>query len=428
MYPNLYFFFKQAFNFEIPVLRAINTFGFFVALAFLAAAYVLRRELRRQAALGNLSGMTKEIEIGRKASFLELFLQGVLGFILGYKLLGLLLAASNPYFNPQSFIFSTQGNIYGGIILGILLFYLRYRDSQKNALPKPTKKQVYILPHQRLGDMTMIAFIGGFVGAKIFHNLENFSSFLRDPIGSIFSLGGLTFYGGLIVAGVAMLIYAKLVRINLWILCDSFGPALMIAYAVGRLGCQFSGDGDWGILNSAYISDINGKLFLAQTDQFQQALLNNTNYYTEQFGELSQVPYKFFDPQWLPLFLKSQNYLHNVLGEGFVLPDCDGAYCAFLPVGVFPTPIYEFIICTLAFVLLIYLRKFCKIPGILFAFYLLLVGLERFFIEKIRVNTLYHIGNFQFTQAELISVIIIVLAIGLFFWCRKYKPSVKGNS
>lgn len=414
MYPNLYFFFKQVFDLEIPVLKAVNTFGFFVALAFMAAAYMLRRELRRQEVLGNLTGMFKEVVVGKKASGLELGLQGAFVFIFGYKLVGLITAVSSPYFDSQRFIFSMRGSWIGGLIIAIIFVYLRYREDKKNALPEPQKRKLLILPHQRLGDMTMIAFFGGFIGAKIFHNLENFNDFMSDPIGSIFSLGGLTFYGGLIVAGVAMVIYAKMSRINIWILCDGFGPALMVAYAIGRLGCHFSGDGDWGILNSAYISDIEGKLLLAQDGQFQQALINNTNYYIHQFGDLSKVPYKFFDPSWLPLSLKSQNYIHNVLGEGFILPDCDGLYCAFLPVGVFPTPIYEFVLCTLAFGLLIYLRRYFKIHGQVFAIYLFLVGVERFFIEKIRVNTLYHIGNFQFTQAELISVIIIISAIGLF--------------
>lgn len=78
MYPNLYFFFKQVFDLEIPVLKAVNTFGFFVALAFMAAAYMLRRELRRQEVLGNLTGMFKEVVVGKKASGLELGLQGLL--------------------------------------------------------------------------------------------------------------------------------------------------------------------------------------------------------------------------------------------------------------------------------------------------------------------------------------------------------------
>lgn len=420
MYPNLYFFCKQVLHVEIPILRAVNTFGFFVAIAFLVAAYLLRKELRRQENLGNLVGTTREIVVGRKASFLELLLQAIFGFILGYKLLGLFIAASSPYFNPQTFIFSARGNIYGGVILAVLFAYLRYRDSHKHALPRPEKRQLTILPHQRLGDMTMLAFIGGFVGAKVFHNLENFREFLHDPLGAIFSLGGLTFFGGLIVAGVAILIYAKLARIDLWILADSFGPALMLAYAVGRLGCQFSGDGDWGILNSAYISDINGNLMLAQAGQFQQALINNTRYYTEQFGSLAQVPQQFFDPSWLPLFLKAQNYTHNVLGEGFVLPDCEGQYCTFLPVAVFPTPIYEFGLCAVGFGLLIYARRYLKVSGQLCALYLLLVGIERFFIEKIRVNTLYSVGSFHFTQAELISVLLIIAGI-VIFWLRRKK-------
>jgi prolipoprotein diacylglyceryltransferase len=52
-------------------------------------------------------------------------------------------------------------------------------------------------------------------------------------------------------------------------LVDAAGPALMIAYAVGRIGCQVAGDGDWGIYNSAYITDTNGKVVVAKPGQYQ---------------------------------------------------------------------------------------------------------------------------------------------------------------
>ena len=53
----------------------------------------------------------------------------------------------------------------------------------------------------------MIAAISGIIGAKIFHNLENFDLFLKDPVGQLISFSGLTFYGGLIGGAMGVCVY-----------------------------------------------------------------------------------------------------------------------------------------------------------------------------------------------------------------------------
>jgi prolipoprotein diacylglyceryltransferase len=60
---------------------------------------------------------------------------------------------------------------------------------------------------------------------------------------------------------------------------------------------------------------------------------------------------------------------------------------------------------TIIFAILWSLRKRSKTPGVLFAIYCMFNGMERFFIEKIRVNAIIEWGAFQFTQAELISTL-----------------------
>jgi prolipoprotein diacylglyceryltransferase len=66
------------------------------------------------------------------------------------------------------------------------------------------------------------------------------------------------------------------------------------------------------------------------------------------------------------------------------------------------------------FFLLWALRKRLKVPGTLFAVYLIINGIERFFIEKIRVNTKYDIFGLHPTQAELISAGLVITGIFLF--------------
>jgi prolipoprotein diacylglyceryltransferase len=77
--------------------------------------------------------------------------------------------------------------------------------------------------------------------------------------------------------------------------------------------------------------------------------------------------------------------------------------------------------CLLLFALLWALRKKIAVPGRLFAVYLFANGIERFLIEKIRVNTRYSIFGFHPTQAELISAMLVIAGILLYV----FAPSIK---
>jgi prolipoprotein diacylglyceryltransferase len=68
-----------------------------------------------------------------------------------------------------------------------------------------------------------------------------------------------------------------------------------------------------------------------------------------------------------------------------------------------------------------------KVPGTLFALYLIFNGFERFFIEKIRVNTRLTLFGFHPTQAEVISTLLFISGLVLWFWLSKKGTSVSGN-
>ena len=74
MYPNLYYAFKDLFGIEIEKLRYVNSFGFFVAIAFILAAVVLVAELRRKSKQGLLQPTEMEITVGKQATASELLL------------------------------------------------------------------------------------------------------------------------------------------------------------------------------------------------------------------------------------------------------------------------------------------------------------------------------------------------------------------
>ena len=424
MYPNLYYVFKDFFGVDWNWLRIFNSFGFFVAIAFIVGALILSKELKRKEREGLLHYKEETITVGKPATKGELLLNFILGFLLGYKIIGLFISGSPLAKDPQSFIFSKEGSLPFGILLGILFAGLKWWERKKHKLAKPEQRKIRIWPHDRVGDIVIFAAIFGFLGAKIFHNLENWDDLVKDPVGSLLSFSGLTFYGGLICAGIAIVYYAKKHGIGLWHLCDAMAPALMIAYAIGRIGCQVSGDGDWGILNSAYVAADNGKVIRATPAQFQQRLEANKDFYLQQhYDNLSAVPHRSVKaPSFLPDWMVAYQFPHNVIKEGTRIPGCEGEHCYQLPIPVFPTSFYETIICFILFLVLWLLRKRFRIPGELFGLYLLLNGLERFFIEKIRVNTQYHIFGFNPTQAELISALLIISGIGLIIYLNRSAP------
>jgi prolipoprotein diacylglyceryltransferase len=415
MYPNLYYAFSDIFGKAPTWLRFINSFGFFVALSFIAAALTLTRELIRKEREGVLHFSEELILVGKPASPGELSLNFLLGFVLGFKLIGLFLAPPELNPNIQNFMMSGNGSWPAGLVLGLIFAGLKWYEKNKQKLPQPQEKKVRIWPHDRVGDLTLFAFIFGFAGAKIFNSFETWDDFVRDPVGSLFSFSGLTFYGGLICAALAIWWYAKKHRIGFWELNDAAAPGLMLAYAIGRIGCQVAGDGDWGILNSAYLADpTTGKDVLAQPGDYDRVVHQFSAMYTSEFKvDLAHVPHLAVKaPHFLPDWLFAYSYPHNVIGAGARLPLCSGSdYCTQLPIPVFPTPLYETLMCLGLFFILWALRKRLKTPGFLFGIYLIVNGIERFAIEHIRVNSTYSIFGFHPTQAELISAGLVIAGV-----------------
>jgi prolipoprotein diacylglyceryl transferase len=378
MYPNLYYAFRDLFGVEWPFLRFVNSFGFFVAMAFLAGAAVLANELKRKSKLGLFKPTETSIVVGEAASMTDLISNFVLGFILGFKVIGLFVVDKSLTEDPQAFIFSGNGSLLWGILLGVFFLGQKWWEKNKQKLAKPENRIVRIWPQDRIGEITMLALVFGLFGAKLFDIFENWSGFLQQPAAYIFSPAGLTMYGGLICATIAIGLYAKRHQIPFLKLCDAAAPALMLAYSVGRIGCMVAGDGDWGI-----VSDLSKK------------------------------------PSFLPNWFWSYTFPHNVVEEGLPIQGCAGKFCNELPFGVYPTPLYEVLACFVLFIILWSIRKRVKTTGFIFSIYLIFNGLERFLIEKIRVNNKMDLAGFHPTQAEVIAVLLIFSGIGLYFFQRK---------
>jgi phosphatidylglycerol---prolipoprotein diacylglyceryl transferase len=168
-------------------------------------------------------------------------------------------------------------------------------------------------------EMIFAGLVGGIVGARGYYLVQNWSDVNDDLLGNIFSGSGLVWYGGALGGALAVFIWAWWRGFLGLALLDLAATPLALGYAIGRIGCQLSGDGD--------------------------------------YGKGSDLPWAMSYP------------------EGTVPTDD----------RVHPTPVYETLGMGLVAWILWSLRdRFA--PGLLFALYLVLSGLERFLVEFLRRN------------------------------------------
>ncbi|WP_348696848.1 prolipoprotein diacylglyceryl transferase family protein [Duganella fentianensis] len=213
-------------------------------------------------------------------------------------------------------------------------------------------------PQEVVSDFIIVVLIAGVLGARLFHILDHLEQFFADPLGMLLTRSGLSIFGGLIFGTFAGMLCARRWRLPITPLLDAAAPALMLGYAIGRIGCQISGDGDWGIAANMALK-----------------------------------------PDWLPSWLWAQTYDNNIYGELIAAP------------GVYPTPMYETAMALLCFAVLWVARRHPFRIGWLFSLYLLLAGAERLLIEQIRVNPVINLGSLHATQAELIASTLIALGL-----------------
>ncbi|MBS4056419.1 MAG: prolipoprotein diacylglyceryl transferase [Bacteroidales bacterium] len=380
MYPRLSDFVNDMLGTKVE--WPVQSYGFFLATAFVAGAWFLRLELKRGETQGSIRGRVSKTTNSR-SGLLDYAVSFLVGFIIGFKVY--LLATDYNTFveDPQSALFSMKGNVFAGFLLAAAMvgwtYYTDHRSRNKMVSDQ------FIHPYELTPVIVLIAAVTGILGAKLFHILENLQAFAGNPAGMLFTFDGLTFYGGLLTAAFAVAWYGQKNGIHWRQLGDMIAPSLILAYGIGRIGCQFAGDGDWGIVNT--------------------------------------MP----KPAWLiliPDWLWAYHYPHNILGEGIPIAGCTGRYCFQLEQPVFPTPVYETIMSLAIFAILWLIRKRLAVPGKLFAVYLILNGMERFLIEQIRINNTLDLFGIMVTQAQLISTGLILTGIVLLVIFQKH-PEIK---
>jgi len=377
MYPKFSDLIQDIFGVEIAM--PFSSFGVMLAFAFIIGCYFFALELWRK----EESGLIKPITKVKKSTppHVDFSLKTVVGFIIGYKLIFVIANYADFVSDDLSLIFSFRGNWWGGIIglvIGILVF-LQKRFQYKNK--SEPHRVVTIHQYQLIGKMALMDTIFCFIGARLFYYIEDLEKLMYDPINSI-TRGGLNIYGGLIFGAGYIIYFIKKEGLDALHFGDASAPALMLAYGVARLGCHLSGDGDWGVPN-----------------------------------DLPKPGWLSFLPDWMWAY----DYHNNVLGVDLKTYFVEIGYAS-ITGKAWPTPIYEFLMCLIFFLLLWIARKKIKIPGLLFSIYLMLNGIERFFIEIIRTNPVYSIFGFEATMAQVIA--IILFGIGSFgIWYFAFRIS-----
>lgn len=214
--------------------------------------------------------------------------------------------------------------------------------------------------------ITFYSLLYGVTGSKLLFVLENISSFVSRPFDTLFSAGGLTYFGGFLLVVIIIYFTTRKAHISFLQLTDATAPGLMIGYGIARIGCHLAGDGDYGFPTTLPWGTDYSKGTFPPSAAFQD------------FPEItSQFP-------------------HGIVPDN---------------IPCHPTPIYEFIICALMFWFLWRIRKKMRQPGLVFMIYLCLAGIERFAIEFLRPNPRILFG---LSEAQLVSLILIV--VGMIGW------------
>jgi len=219
-------------------------------------------------------------------------------------------------------------------------------------------------------DMLLGALIGGIVGAKIYYVLLYWERTVADPIGMIFSRGGIVWYGGLIggVIGVSWMVRRRGVRIPL--AADAVAPGLALAYAIGRIGCFLVGD-DYGRPTDSWVGM-----------EFPRGLPPTTAGNLRRFG--AEIDSSVPDTEVL---------------------------------AVHPTQLYETGISLVVFFFLWRLRRHPHKQGWLFGLWLAAAGAERLIIEFFRAKDDRFLGTF--TLAQAFSALLIAAGVTIVLRTRR---------
>lgn len=196
--------------------------------------------------------------------------------------------------------------------------------------------------------------------ARMYYVTFEWSAYESGPWWKLFAVweGGIAIHGALIGATLTAIVYTRIKKMSFWKIADILAPSIILGQAIGR----------WGNFMN---QEAHG-------------------------GPMSQAAYENFH-QYLPDFIMNQMCIDGVT--------------------YYPTFLYESLWNLLVFGLLLYLRRKNPLRGEVFLSYIMLYSFGRYFIEGLRTDSLYVMPGLR--TAQLLSIVLIVVAIGLIVYRRK---------
>lgn len=209
-------------------------------------------------------------------------------------------------------------------------------------------------------DFIMFAAFFAVLFARIYYVVFEWEQYANGPWWSVFAVweGGIAIHGAILGGVLTAIVYARVKKISFWQLADIVAPSLILGQAIGR----------WGNFMN---QEAHG-------------------------GPISEATYNNFH-QYLPDFIMNQMCIDGVMYH--------------------PTFLYESVWNLLVFIFLIVLRKYNPLRGEIFLSYLITYSIGRFFIEGMRTDSLYIVGELR--TAQLVSIGLILLGIILILYRRK---------
>lgn len=213
------------------------------------------------------------------------------------------------------------------------------------------------LPKETFADLMILAIPLAIISARIYYVLFEWGYYAQHP-SEIIQIwhGGIAIHGALIGSILTVIFFARSRGISFWKITDIAAPSLILGQAIGR----------WGNFMN---QEAHG-------------------------GEVSRT---FLENLHLPDFIINQMYIN-------------GSY-------YHPTFLYESIWDFVGFILLVLLRRVNLRRGELFLSYLIWYSIGRFFIEGMRTDSLMLTS--QLRMAQMISIVLVVVAIGILLYRRK---------
>lgn len=215
-------------------------------------------------------------------------------------------------------------------------------------------------------DAVVIAIPVAIISARIYYVIFEWERYAGSSLLNIFAIweGGIAIHGALIGSVITAIVYARVKKVSVWMLLDIAAPSIILGQAIGRWGNFMNQEAHGGPVSESFYNNFM---------------------------------------QYLPEFITNQMCIGGTMYH--------------------PTFLYESTWNILGFILLLVLRRYNPLRGEVFMSYVIWYSVGRFFVEGLRTDSLYLVGDIRTAQA--ISIVLVIASIAAIIYRRKTKMADK---